>query len=131
MPRFQPTFRGRLRLFFAVIVIVPMIAVAVVLFQLLDASEASRLDSRLSEAKTGAVGLYSQAHEQANRAASAAERDVALASALRDHDAKKVRTSLDALSARVGAVRAKLEITGLGTFESGTASGIAPAVAQL
>ena len=65
MPRFQPTFRGRLRLFFAVIVIVPMIAVAVVLFQLLDASDASRLDSRLSEAQTGATGLYVQARREA------------------------------------------------------------------
>jgi len=57
MPLIQPSFRGRLRLFFAVIVIVPMIAVAVVLFQLLDASDASRLNSKLSEAQTGAALL--------------------------------------------------------------------------
>ena len=37
MTLLQPSFRGRLRLFFAVIVVVPMIAVGVVLFLLLDA----------------------------------------------------------------------------------------------
>ena len=42
MTLLQPSFRGRLRLFFAVIVIVPMIAVGVVLFQLLDAGDDSQ-----------------------------------------------------------------------------------------
>jgi hypothetical protein len=87
MPRFQQTFRGRLRLFFAVIVIIPMIAVAVVLFQLLAASDAARLNSQLSEAQTGAVGLYVEGRRQAARAAAAAERDVALASALHNRSA--------------------------------------------
>ena len=77
MPRFQPTFRGRLRLFFAVIVIVPMIAVAGVLWHLLGESDSSRQDSRLGEAQTGAGGLYLEARRQAAAAAQAAERDVA------------------------------------------------------
>ena len=50
MPLLQPSFRGRLRLFFALIVIVPMVAVGVVLFQLLDASGGFKLDSGLDQA---------------------------------------------------------------------------------
>src|SRR3954454_22367301 len=58
MPLLQPSFRGRLRLFFAVIVIVPMIAVGLVLFQLLDASGDYKLDSGLDQAQKTAKALY-------------------------------------------------------------------------
>jgi diguanylate cyclase (GGDEF)-like protein len=131
MPRLQPSFRGRLRLFFAMIVFIPLIAVAVVLFQLLDASNASRLDSRLSEAQTGALGLYVEARGQATRAARAAEEDVALASALHDRSAPKVRDSLVRLARRIGAARIRLDVAGLGTFETGRPTAMAPAVAQV
>src|SRR5689334_3620790 len=132
MPLIQPSFRGRLRLFFAVIVIVPMIAVAVVLFQLLDASDASRLNSKLSEAQTGAAGLYVKARDEAAAAAAeAAQSDVRLASAIRDKDADAVRRSLDALAKKSGAERIKLQVQGIGTFETGNPTAVAPAVAAL
>jgi diguanylate cyclase (GGDEF)-like protein len=131
MPRLQPTFRGRLRLFFAVIVIVPMIAVGAVLFQLLGASDAARLDSRLSEAQTGASGLYVQARRQGVTAAAAVENDVPLASAIRDRKPAEVRNRLQALAKRIGAAYMKLEVTGLGTFETGDRTAVAPAVAEL
>ena len=51
-----PSFRARLRLFFVVIVIVPMITMAVVLFQLIVASERSQTDARLSESQTVSMG---------------------------------------------------------------------------
>jgi hypothetical protein len=131
MPLIQPSFRGRLRLFFAVIVIVPMIAVAVVLFQLLDASDASRLDSKLSEAQTGAAGLYVKARDEAATAAEAVENDVRLASAIRDKNPDAVRRSLDALAKQIGAERIKLQVQGIGTFETGNPTAVAPAVAAL
>ena len=65
MPLLQPSFRGRLRLFFAVIVVVPMIAVGLVLFQLLDAGDNFKLDSTLVEAQKGAQNLYTEARGQA------------------------------------------------------------------
>ena len=46
MTLLQPSFRSRLRLFFAVIVMIPMIAVVLVLFQLLDATDNSKQDAR-------------------------------------------------------------------------------------
>src|SRR4051794_41882733 len=103
MPRFQPTFRDRLRLFFAVIVIIPMIGVAVVLFQLLDASDASRLDSRLSEAQTAAVGLYVESRRPAATAARAAAHDAPLASALQDPHPPKGRAGPAAPAKRIRA----------------------------
>jgi len=59
MPLLQPSFRGRLRLFFAVIVIVPMIAVGVVLFQLLGGAKDYKLDTGLTRRHGGTgLGLY-------------------------------------------------------------------------
>ena len=46
---FTPSFRNRLRLFFLVIVVIPMIAVAVVLFQIVTRSDESQTDAQLSE----------------------------------------------------------------------------------
>src|SRR4051794_6039181 len=131
MPRFQPTFRGRLRLFFAVIVIIPMVAVGIVLYHLLDAADASRLDSRLGEAEVAATGLYTQARADAADAAKDAERDVRLASALRDKRPPAVRARLDALARRTGADYIRLDVENLGTFQTGTRTAVAPAVADL
>jgi diguanylate cyclase (GGDEF)-like protein len=131
MPLLQPSFRGRLRLFFAVIVIIPMIAVAVVLFQLVDASDASKLDSKLSEAQAGAAGLYRQSSQEAGVAAKTAEQDVRLASAIKDENAGAVRRSLNALSEKIGAERIRLTVQGIGTFDIGNPNAIAPSVAAL
>ena len=58
MPLLHPSFRGRLRLFFAVIVIVPIIAVGFVLFRLIDTADDSRADSGLNTAQRVARNLY-------------------------------------------------------------------------
>ena len=55
-----PSFRSRLRLFFVVIVVVPMITMAVVLFQLIVASERSQTDARLAEAQKSLAGASGQ-----------------------------------------------------------------------
>ena len=52
---FTPSFRNRLRLFFVVIVVIPMIAVAAVLFQIVTRSEESQTDAQLSEAQRVAI----------------------------------------------------------------------------
>jgi len=59
------SFRGRLRLFFALIVIVPMIALGVVLFALTARSETGKADAGLAAASRSATGIY---REQADRA---------------------------------------------------------------
>src|SRR3954451_8310836 len=102
MPLLQPSFRGRLRLFFAVIVVVPMIAVGLVLFQLLDASDNFKLDSTLAQAQKGAQNLYKEARGRAMDAAGPIKSDVPLASAIRTRNRAAVQRRLNALDQQIG-----------------------------
>src|SRR5687768_12598066 len=81
---FTPSFRNRLRLFFVVIVIIPMIAVAFVLFRLVSASEQSQTDAQLSEAQRVALNLYRMSASRANGAGQDIVDDVALRQAIAD-----------------------------------------------
>ncbi len=54
------SFRGRLRLFFALIVIVPMVALGVVLFTLTERTETGKADAGISTAARTAFALYGQ-----------------------------------------------------------------------
>src|SRR5919109_1049504 len=65
-----PSFRSRLRLFFVVIVVLPMITMAIVLFLLIVESERSQTDARLSQGQTVAQEVL---REQQAGAAGAAE----------------------------------------------------------
>jgi diguanylate cyclase (GGDEF)-like protein len=67
------SFRARLRLFFVLLVIVPMIALAVVLFTLTARSETGKADAGISAGARTAFGVY----EDAARAAEPALREVA------------------------------------------------------
>jgi diguanylate cyclase (GGDEF)-like protein len=66
-------FRARLRLFFVLLVIVPMIALAVVLFTLTSRSETGKADAGISAGTQTAFGTY----EEAAAAAEPALREVA------------------------------------------------------
>jgi diguanylate cyclase (GGDEF)-like protein len=65
------SFRNRLTLFFVLIVVVPMVAVAFVLFRLIADNESGKADARLAAANSSAINLY---HEDYNRAQAAAAR---------------------------------------------------------
>src|SRR5262245_13936174 len=65
------SFRGRLRLFFALIVIVPMVALGVVLFALTARSETGKVDAGLATGSRSAAGIY---REEAQRAQPALRR---------------------------------------------------------
>ena len=83
---FTPSFRNRLRLFFVVIVIIPMIAVAFVLFRLVSESETSQTDAQLSEAQQVAQNLYRTSSEEADRAGEDIVREPGLGSAIANRD---------------------------------------------
>ena len=70
---------------------IPMIAVVIVLFQLLDATDSSKLDASLSKAQTAATKLYETKREDAMVAARAVQDDVGLATAINDKDEAQVR----------------------------------------
>jgi diguanylate cyclase (GGDEF)-like protein len=89
------SFRNRLTLFFVLIVVVPMVAVAFVLFSLIATSESGKADARHAATNGAAINLYREDYNRANRAAARIGADVALAQALRSGDRK-------ALEARLG-----------------------------
>jgi diguanylate cyclase (GGDEF)-like protein len=59
------SFRGRLRLFFALIVIVPMVALGIVLFALAARSETGKADAGIASGSRAAVGIYREQVERA------------------------------------------------------------------
>lgn len=77
------SFRNRLTLFFVVIVIVPMIAVALVLFRLIADSETGKADAGVAASARAAGSLYRNETARAPRAAiSLVQHDTRLAQAL-------------------------------------------------
>src|SRR5215207_2532449 len=131
MPLLQPSFRGRLRLFFAVIVIIPMIAVGVVLFQVLDASEGFKLDSGLDQAQKTAKNLYTQEREDAMAALRPIADDEGLATAIENKQAAVVQDRLEALARQTGAQWIQIKVDGWGSFQTGKDNTIAAATADL
>jgi diguanylate cyclase (GGDEF)-like protein len=115
-----PSFRSRLRLFFVVIVILPMVAVAAVLWYLIARTEVSQTDARLYEARGVAEVVYERGEAQAERAVARISRDQALADAIDDRDRAGVQDRLSALRTATNSRYIRLELSGGGApFESG------------
>src|SRR3954452_5792519 len=124
---FTPSFRNRLRLFFVVIVIIPMVAVALVLFQLVSRSQQSQVDAQLSEAQRVAQNLYRESTAQANAAGRAIAENDDLGRAIAKKDANAIQARLDDAARLVKARRVLLELNDQGKFVFGTEVGLAPA----
>jgi diguanylate cyclase (GGDEF)-like protein len=99
------SFRNRLTLFFVLIVVVPMVAVAFVLFRLIADNESGKADARLAATKGSAINLYREDYNRANAAAEKIGGDVALAQALRANDPKALEARLEVLLAQQHARR--------------------------
>src|SRR4051794_38664634 len=69
------SFRTRLRLFFLLIVIVPMISVTLIVFRLIAESEHGQADARVAARQDAAISLYYDARSQADRLATRIGRD--------------------------------------------------------
>ena len=129
MTLLQPSFRGRLRLFFAVIVVVPIIAIGVVLFRVIAADDTSRLDARLSAVRIGAANLYKESRADARRAAQSIAQDPALTRAIEDDDQEAAQTRVEALAREFGTSWLRIEVTDLEPLEAGTPETAIAAVA--
>ena len=92
------SFRGRLTLFFLLIVVMPMIAVAVLVTQVTTQSRNGKADARLAAGLESALTLYRDDAMDARRAANALGQDPALAAALQSGDRAQI-----AAAARTGA----------------------------
>src|SRR3954468_13951857 len=102
------SFRTRLRLFFLLIVIVPMIAVTFIVFRLIAESESGQADARVAARQETAISLYYSARGDADRLATRIGRDPALARALRGADDARVAQVAQRLLATSGAKRIAL-----------------------
>ncbi len=122
------SFRNRLALFFVLIVIVPMLAVAFLLFRLIDNSATGQAEAKISQQHTIATNLFS---EQGARAASALRvvgNDRVFTSALQDGNTKRAQKRAEQLRKsrkleRIVFVRSDKIIV-----QSGDKRAIAPAV---
>src|SRR5436305_11054137 len=75
------SFRSRLLLFFMIIVIVPMIAVALVLFTITADSETGKADAAIAQGLRAAFAVYDGARNAAGPPLATVARDPALAAA--------------------------------------------------
>ena len=120
-----PSFRNRLRLFFFVIVVVPMVAVALVLFQLVSKSDDAEVDARLSQAQRSATGLYLADQQRAGNVAKSIAGDPGLQDQIARKNQQGIQARLDTLAASQGARQALLSLRGLGDFTAGAAPTVA------
>ena len=125
------SFRNRLTLFFVLIVVVPMVAVAFVLFRLIADNESGKADARLAAANSSAINLY---HEDVNRAQAAAARigrDVALAQALRANDRAALQARLSTLLRQENVRRIVLARGSQAIADAGSKTAVFPASRKL
>ncbi|MEA2492226.1 MAG: hypothetical protein QOJ29_137 [Thermoleophilaceae bacterium] len=85
------SFRGRLFIFFTIIVIVPMAAVAVVLFRITSDSETGKADSRIAQGLTTALAVYQADVDRAQSALSQVAHDPQMSRALARQKERPIR----------------------------------------
>jgi diguanylate cyclase (GGDEF)-like protein len=99
------SFRSRLLLFFMIIVIVPMIAVALVLFSITADSETGKADAAIAQGLRAAFAVYDGDRAEASDELETVARDPQLAAALAKRDVPAVRARLAALQKTVPGAR--------------------------
>lgn len=85
------SFRGRLFIFFTIIVIVPMAAVAVVLFKITSDSETGKSNARIAQGLTTALAIYQADVERAQSALTQVARDPQMSRALATQKQRPIR----------------------------------------
>lgn len=119
------SFRARLTLFFVLIVIVPMLSVAIVLFRLIADNETGKADAGVRVSRAVAMNVYDDERRDADRLVSAVGTDERLARALRDGDEAAARARAGELIRARGIER--IVITGGDvTLDEGNRDAVAP-----
>jgi len=125
------SFRARLTLFFVLIVIVPMVSVAIVLFRLISDNETGKADAGLRSSQQATINLYRQAARSAQGPLRAVSQDRPLAVALQANRraAATARATTLLAAHRVSRI---LVLRGKHSFvDVGARDAIAPSSAQL
>jgi diguanylate cyclase (GGDEF)-like protein len=125
------SFRNRLTLFFVLIVVVPMVAVAFTLFSLISTSEHGKADARLAATKRAAINLYREDLRGADRAAAKIGADVALAQALRADDREALNARLSVLLTQQHVRRIVVARGAQAIADAGSSTAVFPAARDL
>jgi diguanylate cyclase (GGDEF)-like protein len=126
------SFRSRLTLFFVLIVIVPMVSVAVVLFRLISDNESGKADAALNARQRAALNMYGQVRDEAGVAlARIGGGDRPLAAALRAGDVPAARARAARLVRTQGLERLVLVRGREVLIDVGSRTGTFPASSQL
>jgi diguanylate cyclase (GGDEF)-like protein len=125
------SFRTRLRLFFVLIVIVPMVAVTIIVFRLIQESERGQADARIAARQEAALSLYYDDRDQADKLASTLGQDPGLAAALRRGDRAALASAVARLQRSSGAKRVLLHRGRTVLADAGTPDAIFPAGRRL
>jgi diguanylate cyclase (GGDEF)-like protein len=88
------SFRGRLTLFFVLIVVVPIVAVALLVVGITSASRSGKADARLAGGVHTALTVYNDDLRQARRAASRIAHDPGVQAAIAGGDRAAIRAAL-------------------------------------
>jgi diguanylate cyclase (GGDEF)-like protein len=128
------SFRSRLLLFFMIIVIVPMIAVALVLFGITADSETGKADAAIAQGLRAAFAVYDGDRAEAGDELAMVARDGRLTAALALHDVAAVRRRLAELARKVPNARriavydtARRQLAAVGSPDAVAAAVAAPA----
>jgi diguanylate cyclase (GGDEF)-like protein len=92
------SFRGRLLLFFTIIVVIPMIAVAVVLFHLTGDSETGKADAEIAQGMRSAFAVYDGDRGHARDALDPIAGDAQLGRLIGRRDKRAIKARLRALA---------------------------------
>lgn len=126
------SFRNRLTLFFVLIVIVPMLAVAFLLFRLIDESENGKFEAAIFQQQRAAKALF---EDQIGLAQAALEnqvgRDEAFRTALQNGDLERTQERAEAIAKARGIKRILFVRDRKIVVRAGTRYAIAPAVRDI
>jgi diguanylate cyclase (GGDEF)-like protein len=125
------SFRTRLRLFFVLIVILPMVAVTFVVFHLIADSARGQADARIAAREEAAISVYYDARARADRLAARIGRDPQLATALRSGDRAAIAAAAERLRTKTHAARIVLTRNGRSLADVGDQRASFPAIRSL
>ena len=125
------SFRARLTLFFFLIVIVPLISVAVIVFRLIGDNEHGQADARVAQAQTAALGLYRQEVDRAGAAAARVGADPQLPRLLRAGDRNALTARVQRQLATHHLQRVALTRNGQTIADTGSSDATASAAREL
>jgi diguanylate cyclase (GGDEF)-like protein len=119
------SFRTRLTLFFLLLVVLPVIALAIAALIIERHDGRRQLDARLSQGEQAAVNLYARASGRGAAAAGKLEQDMRLAAAVQDRDEAALRRSANDFKAQNRLARVELRVPGLPRIAVGDPEAIA------